>query len=764
MRKVENSVLTGLILKNIQNQARKSVGKEEKPDIELESMIMTNPQLMTFVIAIATTPRIVIVFFWITFVIVFQEKKSFKIFSNPIPKTVSIIKIAEGSLKKQNYSLSSHGPPLPASIGYCHHTSMVRNLTFGEVNCIPPWRSEACDCKNSYVLCRWGLLVLLDFLNRLLNSFFFIFCTLKVRSETVSLKTNSNFCFLKKLKNVFNCYLRYLNLNFWKILVRVLQNQTEIMNLACNILKGFLSRKGDVENGGCWNQWNVGTWGFQNQWYSGREGGGGGELWLGEQELFPKKNPLKCLHHCADYTVTVPKNLHMKTDGVWMVAWLEHATCQFKAVEQVFFPESLSGIQVAKGVFSTKIHKILLNNLNVTLKSIDEFQKWPIYLRSFFCSKAHYFYIFLHIKHFYSLINIYKSLFGITMSSAHWINLILCSITLQKKKLSQLPAVDMQKLPGSFCCYSKLSPRVIQPSFAAQSLCILHNDCAKTSTYANRCSLDDSLAGECCRQLSKLFLQCNLEENLSNYSSSMQMSNDWQLLLESANVVGCFIVVQISKAHCRSIVIADLHTQEINYKRRNFFIVLHAVDRPFLRVVMLEGGDIENPLFNCESTLNICMWVQDCTVFIEFCMEFLVILEMRRKIKEISTDSHLKSQSINKTKLLIYSSFRNGSFKSLNENKFSLELNVSKFIKQLKSDQIFYSAHHEEFAGNTFQMRFSKIHVLGSFLFQIIMSVVSWNRVNNIIPNHFKKRICWLCEKNNINLCIGNDWILSLKF
>ncbi|KNZ57625.1 putative signal peptide protein [Puccinia sorghi] len=39
---------------------------------------------------------------------------------------------------------------------------------------------------------------------------------------------------------------------------------------------------------------------------------------------------------------------------------------------------------------------------------------------------------------------------------------------------------------------------MIQPSFDAQSLCILHSDCAKTSTYASRWSLDDSLAGACC--------------------------------------------------------------------------------------------------------------------------------------------------------------------------------------------------------------------------------------------------------------------------
>ncbi|KNZ62436.1 hypothetical protein VP01_126g2 [Puccinia sorghi] len=55
----------------------------------------------------------------------------------------------------------------------------------------------------------------------------------------------------------------------------------------------------------------------------------------------------------------------------------------------------------------------------------------------------------------------------------------------EKKKHAQLPAVDMQKVPQSFCCYSNHYPKRIQPSFDEQSLCRLHSDCAKTSTNAN---------------------------------------------------------------------------------------------------------------------------------------------------------------------------------------------------------------------------------------------------------------------------------------
>ncbi|KNZ49872.1 hypothetical protein VP01_4730g1 [Puccinia sorghi] len=60
-----------------------------------------------------------------------------------------------------------------------------------------------------------------------------------------------------------------------------------------------------------------------------------------------------------------------------------------------------------------------------------------------------------------------------------------------------IKCVDMQKVQQS-CWFYYLSPRLIQPSFDAQSMCRLHSDCAKTSTNANRWSLDRSLAGAGC--------------------------------------------------------------------------------------------------------------------------------------------------------------------------------------------------------------------------------------------------------------------------
>ncbi|KNZ64105.1 hypothetical protein VP01_1065g2 [Puccinia sorghi] len=65
-------------------------------------------------------------------------------------------------------------------------------------------------------------------------------------------------------------------------------------------------------------------------------------------------------------------------------------------------------------------------------------------------------------------------------------------------KFAQLPTFDMKKLPVSFCCHSKLSPTVIQPSFDAQSLFRLQSDFYKTYTYANMWGLSVSLDGACC--------------------------------------------------------------------------------------------------------------------------------------------------------------------------------------------------------------------------------------------------------------------------
>ncbi|KNZ51501.1 hypothetical protein VP01_3929g1 [Puccinia sorghi] len=50
---------------------------------------------------------------------------------------------------------------------------------------------------------------------------------------------------------------------------------------------------------------------------------------------------------------------------------------------------------------------------------------------------------------------------------------------------SYLVLLTCRKDKKSFLCYSQLCPRVIQPSFDAQSLCRLHSDCSKTYTCKN---------------------------------------------------------------------------------------------------------------------------------------------------------------------------------------------------------------------------------------------------------------------------------------
>ncbi|KNZ63209.1 hypothetical protein VP01_1172g4 [Puccinia sorghi] len=63
-----------------------------------------------------------------------------------------------------------------------------------------------------------------------------------------------------------------------------------------------------------------------------------------------------------------------------------------------------------------------------------------------------------------------------THNSAGNMSHFLYFIESLQNKLAQLPAVDMQKFPGSFFSYSSHSPKVIQPIFDAQSLCRQHND------------------------------------------------------------------------------------------------------------------------------------------------------------------------------------------------------------------------------------------------------------------------------------------------
>ncbi|KNZ63023.1 hypothetical protein VP01_1197g3 [Puccinia sorghi] len=69
------------------------------------------------------------------------------------------------------------------------------------------------------------------------------------------------------------------------------------------------------------------------------------------------------------------------------------------------------------------------------------------------------------------LLSVHKPIGSSSAAKAHkkdWLfrllSLIYLMLHCKKKKLVQLPAVDMQKVPGSFFCYSNHAPKVIQPA------------------------------------------------------------------------------------------------------------------------------------------------------------------------------------------------------------------------------------------------------------------------------------------------------------
>ncbi|KNZ49136.1 putative signal peptide protein [Puccinia sorghi] len=201
----------------------------------------------------------------------------------------------------------------------------------------------------------------------------------------------------------------------------------------------------------------------------------------------------------------------MQTGGVWMAAWLEHAACQLQAVEKnqqrflvrgnsfedhaITFQAHGQGSSRGKlcGLLE-KEKKPLISKALVHQKNPDDTGEWQNILR---------------VRD----LGILNDMSG---SGSFWTEFENCHFQFQiwedfklndysisfltglLNKLAQLPAVDMQKAPGSFCFYYKHSPKVVPPSFDAQSLYRLHSDCAKTYTYEKVWSLDGSLAGASC--------------------------------------------------------------------------------------------------------------------------------------------------------------------------------------------------------------------------------------------------------------------------
>ncbi|KNZ59967.1 putative signal peptide protein [Puccinia sorghi] len=87
---------------------------------------------------------------------------------------------------------------------------------------------------------------------------------------------------------------------------------------------------------------------------------------------------------------------------------------------------------------------------------------------------------------------------SLSQFSCHYISLsttICILLFTSSKKLAQLPAVEMQRVPGSCSCYFKLSPRLIPPCFDSHSLFRLHS-------VGKMWSLDVILARACCMSTS----------------------------------------------------------------------------------------------------------------------------------------------------------------------------------------------------------------------------------------------------------------------
>ncbi|KNZ43867.1 putative signal peptide protein [Puccinia sorghi] len=81
-----------------------------------------------------------------------------------------------------------------------------------------------------------------------------------------------------------------------------------------------------------------------------------------EMQKFPGSFSL-IQSHCPYFTMIVPKYLNMQACGVWMTAWLEHAACQLKAVEQVFFCSACSSF------FPSWSHLVIFVLLSSSLSS-----------------------------------------------------------------------------------------------------------------------------------------------------------------------------------------------------------------------------------------------------------------------------------------------------------------------------------------------------------------------------------------------------------
>ncbi|KNZ53933.1 hypothetical protein VP01_3098g1 [Puccinia sorghi] len=147
---------------------------------------------------------------------------------------------------------------------------------------------------------------------------------------------------------------------------------------------------------------------------------------------------------------------------------------RFEAHLSSFFCRGLGLCQVVEG---SHCKKNLLNCLQLTCGMLQpSFHTNSICLHVMVGVTTEASWVFLH----FNCRQLSKFFFAVSCMSGIVINELavkpichhfnLCRVHPLQKKLAQLPSVGMQKVPGSFCCYSNNSQKVIKPSFDANSL------------------------------------------------------------------------------------------------------------------------------------------------------------------------------------------------------------------------------------------------------------------------------------------------------
>ncbi|KNZ45136.1 hypothetical protein VP01_844g1 [Puccinia sorghi] len=146
--------------------------------------------------------------------------------------------------------------------------------------------------------------------------------------------------------------------------------------------------------------------------------------------------------------ITVPKNLHMQTGGVWMAAWLKHTACQLKAVGQVFFAV-ISSIYNLQNMLLIEFHLINMEKqLNNNKKSIQEIMALNSRMICLAVAgdAAKYIYIFIMLSHHHKNTILYNVQLPLNKLQNYRLLVIdnLFNINVKKKKIQAFLIYHME--------------------------------------------------------------------------------------------------------------------------------------------------------------------------------------------------------------------------------------------------------------------------------------------------------------------------------